>query len=367
MSQLNIDTISAPQPVKEKLTDLGASICFDKQSRKGANGWLFFGINMVHQQRVAVKFYDWGGDSKFHAEPQHLASLNAENVISIMDAAFVDTDYAYFVTPFYERGDLDDELGRGIIENLRAVSMVRDVLSGLSHLHAGNLLHRDLKPQNLLLSDEDHAIIGDFGSVKHLPDDQTTVPGSGHSLIYRPPETIKTDSYGIAGDIYQVGVLLYQLLGGVLPYEESAWLNSRQLKKYRAISDPIDRQIYATDIIKKLVSRGRVIKLSSLPPWVCTQLRRTISRACNLDPGKRYGSCSEFLARITSIRPNIRDWRIVDGCPTRYNGNVYRIVIDPKNGTYRVQKRGVGQWRFDNSFSGTSVAEIVAEIEEIIC
>jgi len=73
---------------------------------------------MVHQQRVAVKFYDWGGDPKFHAEPQHLASLNAENVISVMDAAFVDTDYAYFVTPFYERGDLDDELGRGIYENL---------------------------------------------------------------------------------------------------------------------------------------------------------------------------------------------------------------------------------------------------------
>lgn len=367
MPQLNIDTISAPQPVKDKLTDLGASICFDKQSRKGANGWLFFGTNLVHQQRVAVKFYDWGGDPKFHAEPQHLASLNAENVISVMDAAFVDKDYAYFVTPFYERGDLDDELGRGIHENLRAVSMVRDVLSGLSHLHAGNLLHRDLKPQNLLLSDDDHAIIGDFGSVKRLPDGQTTVPGSGHSLIYRPPESVQTNAYGVAGDIYQVGVLLYQLLGGDLPYEESAWLNSRQLKRYRAIADPIDRQIFATDIIKDQIARGRVIKLSTLPAWVCTQLRRTISKACNVDSERRYGSCSEFLARIALIRPNIHDWRIEDGCPTRYNGRTYRIVTDPAAGTYRVQKRGTGQWRFDNSFSGTSVAEIVAEIEEKIC
>lgn len=363
MPKLNLDNISVPTAIKSKLKDLSKSIAFDKQSRKGGNGWLFFGTNQVHSQRVAVKFYDWGGDPKFHAEPKHLSTLNSDNIIFVMDAAFVDTDYAYFVTPFHARGDLDDELERGIIENLRAVAMTRDVLSGLSHLHAANLLHRDLKPQNLLLSDDDHAIIGDFGSVKHLPDGQTTVPGSGHSLIYRPPESVQTEVYGVAGDIYQVGVLLYQLLGGYLPYEESLWLNSQQLKKYRTISDPIDRQIFANDVIKSLIERGKIINISSLPPWVCTQLRRTISKACNIDPTKRFGSCSEFLAKMNSIRPNIRDWRVEEGCPTRHGKNIYRIIYDSRNGIYRVQKRGTGQWRFDNSFNGTSVKEIVKEIE----
>jgi eukaryotic-like serine/threonine-protein kinase len=227
MPQLNIDTISAPQSVKRKLTELGASICFDKQSRKGAKRVAFLRHQSGPSTARGCEILRLGRSPQFHAEPQNLAALNADNVISVMDAAFVDTDYAYFITPFYERGDLDDELGRGIHENLRAVSMVRDVLSGLSYLHAENLLHRDLKPQNLLLTDDDHAIIGDFGSVKRIPDGQTTVPGSGQSLIYRPPESAQASVYGVTGDIYQVGVLLYQLLGGNLPYEESAWLNSR--------------------------------------------------------------------------------------------------------------------------------------------
>lgn len=367
MTTLNIDGISAPTTIKGKLKELSTSISFDKQSRKGGNGWLFFGTNILHQQRVAVKFYDWGGDPRFHAEPQHLALLNSANIISIMDAAFVDTNYAYFLTPFYERGDLDDELERGIIGNLRAVSMIRDVLSGLSHLHTVNLLHRDLKPQNILLSNDDHAIIGDFGSVKRLPDGQTTIPGSGHSLIYRPPESITTNIYGTSGDIYQVGVLLYQLLGGSLPYEESSWLSAKQLKEYHGIYDPIDRQIFADNIIKHLIAQGNIVNINSLPPWVCLQLRRTISKACNSNPENRYKTCAEFLARIASIRPNIQDWRIENGCPTYHGKAIYRIVYDSPQKIYRVQKCGRNKWHFVNSFSGTTVKEFVEDIERIIC
>lgn len=366
MSTLNLDRISAPQPIIDKLKDLSSSICFDKQSRKGSNGWLFFGINIIHKQRVAVKFYDWGGDPQFHAEPQRLALLDSENIISILDAALVNEDYAYFVTPFYQRGDLDDELMRGIHGNLRAISMVRDVLSGLSHLHAARLLHRDLKPQNILLNDDNRAVIGDFGSVKHLPEGHSIVPGSGHSLIYRPPESIQHNLYGIAGDIYQVGMLLYQLLGGKLPYEETAWLNKHQLRKYWEITDPVDRQLFATDIIKDKIKRGQIIDLSTLPPWVCQKIRRTIPKACNLNPERRYKTCSEFLAHITKIRPYIHDWRIEDGFPTCYNGKIYRIVTD-RRGINRIQKKVSGTWRFDNSFTGGTVEELVTEIEQKIC
>ena len=80
-------------------------------------------------------------------------------------------------------------------------------------------------------------LIGDFGSVKKIPEDTSTVPGSGHSLIYTPPESITSGKYGIPGDIYQIGMVLYQTLGGHLPYEESVWLNSRELKKYREMNE----------------------------------------------------------------------------------------------------------------------------------
>jgi len=87
--------------------------------------------------------------------------------------------------------------------------LTRDILSGLSFLHANKLLHRDLKPQNILLADSGSAVIGDFGSVKRLPDGHQTVPGSGHSIIYCPPESASSGTYGISGDIYQVGVTMF--------------------------------------------------------------------------------------------------------------------------------------------------------------
>lgn len=146
MPALNIDTVDAPNPIRHKLLELGRTIAFEKQSRKGANGWLFFGHHGIRDQRVAVKFYDWGGDPAFHAEPRAIVSIQSANVITVLDAAYVDAEYAFFVTPFFPLGDLDEELCRGVLGNIRAINLTQDLLSGLSYLHSGRLLHRDLKP-----------------------------------------------------------------------------------------------------------------------------------------------------------------------------------------------------------------------------
>jgi serine/threonine protein kinase len=196
-SNFNFNVLDIPTSIKEKLIELSASIEITKRSCKGSNGWLFFGQNRISKQKVALKFYDWGGEAKYHAEPKNLAAISSVNVIKILDASFVDDEYAYFLTPYYKKGDLDAEICNGIRGNIRAVSVSRDILSGLSHLHALNLLHRDLKAQNILISDDDKAIIGDFGSVKKIPEGDAAVPGSGHSLIYTPPESISSVSVNL--------------------------------------------------------------------------------------------------------------------------------------------------------------------------
>lgn len=360
---LNIEILAVPQPIKEKLRDLSQSVFIEKQSKKGACGWLFFGRNKIHNQRVAIKFYDWGGDSTYHAEPRHLAAINSENVIAIQDASLVNNDYAYFLTPFCVNGDLDVEISNGIQGNLRAVAIVRDVLAGLSHLHSANLLHRDLKAQNILVDDNSRALIGDFGSVKRIPDGSTTVPGSGHSLAYRPPESVLSQLYGITGDIYQVGILLYQLLGGYFPYEESAWLNKKQLAKYQTIEDFIDKQFFAANCIKKLIVKGKMINMATLPPWVCDPLRYTIRKACNVDPASRFLTCNEFLARLNSIRNDIHDWRIEGAVPVRYGDTKYRIVFDAKRSVYFAEKDKGAGWRKDNTLLTSTISELVPEIE----
>lgn len=363
-SNFNFDVLDIPVSIKNKLIELSSSIDINKRSRKGSSAWLFFGQNRIHKQKVALKFYDWSGEPKYHAEPKNLATINSENVIKILDASFVDGEYAYFLTPYCKNDDLDTEICKGIKGNIRAVSVARDILSGLSHLHAQNLLHRDLKAQNILISDDQKAIIGDFGSVKKIPEGNSTVPGSGHSLIYTPPESISSGLYGTPGDLYQVGVVFYQMLGGKFPYEESAWLNKLDLKKYRNIPDEIDRQIFATECIKNKIKRGQIVDISTLPPWVCIPLRRTISKACNIKPQNRFQTCSEFLSRINSIRDQIHDWKIKDGYPLRQGHCKFRILFDNKKMLHFVEKEKGSGWRKDNSFRGVTLQEIVSEIEK---
>ena len=79
----SFETLDVPKSIKIKLLQLNQNIDFTKRSRKGSNGWLFFGRNRISNQKVAVKFYDWGGDPTYHTEPKNLAVIKSKNVIQI--------------------------------------------------------------------------------------------------------------------------------------------------------------------------------------------------------------------------------------------------------------------------------------------
>ena len=102
-SNFNFDVFDVPVSIKNKLIELSSSIDINKRSRKGSSAWLFFGQNRIHKQKVALKFYDWGGDPKYHAEPKNLAAISSKNVIKILDASFVDGEYAYYLMPYCKK------------------------------------------------------------------------------------------------------------------------------------------------------------------------------------------------------------------------------------------------------------------------
>ena len=304
MGTLNIDMLSVPPPVKTVLRTLSSHIEFEKISEKGSNSYLVFGYNTLLDRKVAVKFYYWGGDKAYLAEPKNLAAIECPNIVTIFDAALLDQDYVYFITPYYENGDLERIILGELPGNAGAVEIISGILSGLTCLHSERYLHRDLKPENVFVGDDGNPLIGDFGSVKAVPDDTDTIPGSGHSLIYTPPESVKSQEYSFEGDLYQVGVILYQLLGGYLPYEETAWLNENELQEYGEFNSYVDRSIYATNIIKNRIANGTVVNVRSMPPWVCRPLRRTVSKACQQTPSKRFQSANAFLAHLPQVEAN---------------------------------------------------------------
>ncbi len=363
MSSLFIEGINAPDEIKLALNDLSKDYQINREVTKGANGYLFFGTNRILNANIAIKFYYWGGDTEYHAEPNTLAQINSENVLSVHSAGLLNNEWAYFVTPYCPAGDLDDILAQKQLGNIVAVDFTCQLLNGISHLHKRRYLHRDLKPANIYIGEAGQAVIGDFGSIKRLPEDTDSIPASSHSVLYRPPESVASNKYGFLGDVYQSGVVLFQLLGGNLPYSEISWLNKHERKHYNSLIDEVDRTIFADQCLKAKISRGKILDMSSLPPWVPDTLKRTIRKATNVIPKKRFQSASAFHVHLNNLRASVPNWVIIDGHLVLEGSRSYRIIND---GEISVQKRmNQGNWRRDNSIQAAKISEAVSAINEI--
>lgn len=360
MNKLYIEGVNAPHVIKKELQNLSKHIEFTKEATKAANGHVYFGVNRITDKGVVVKFYYWGGKQEFHAEPKHLAQIEADNVLKIQSAGLLDNAWAYFITPDCAKGDLDGLLQSTVLGNHGALDYTYQVLKGLSHLHEKRFLHRDIKPANIYLDESGSAVIGDFGSVKKIPEGQEIIPASSHSLLYRPPESVKNNCYGISGDTYQAGIVLYQLLGGALPYDGRAWLSPRDLDHYDSLPLESDQEIFVDQCITKKIALGRVLDMSTIPPWVSSQLKRLVKKACHVDPKLRFQSTSAFMAKIHEIRAATLDWQIIDGQPTLRAKTSYRII--EKSGKLRVEKRRGEDWRNDNTFAGATLKDLVEEV-----
>lgn len=159
MTTLYIDGSGAPSEIKRSLRELSKSIHFHREDSKAENGYVFFGTNRVTGIQVTLKYYYWGGKTQYHAEPRHLAQLDSENVLKILDAGLIDATWAYFVTPTCAGGDLDSALESQPLGLREAIDCVYQTLSGLSHLHGSRYLHRDIKPANLYRTDAGKVVI----------------------------------------------------------------------------------------------------------------------------------------------------------------------------------------------------------------
>ena len=360
MTSLYLDGVSAPDEIKAALHQFSKNFSFVKEDSKAANGYVFFAKNKVTNVDVVVKFYYWGGKTAYHAEPNQLAAINSPNVLSIFDAGLIDNTWAYFITPRCANGDLDDVLENTSIGNLAAIDYTYQILSGLSHLHAKRFLHRDLKPANVYVNAENKAIIGDFGSVKKLPEGHATIPASSHTILYRPPETILTSAYGITGDVYQAGIILYQLLGGFLPYDPIAYLSRGELNRLKTLCTPADESIFIDQCIKTLICSGKLLNYGTMPPWVSEAMKKIIKKATHVEHAMRFQTASSFMAKLHSIRPKILDWKVVDGHPQLSGSLSFRIIGDAA--AAQVQKKRGELWRNDNTFGIKSLSDHVAAI-----
>lgn len=337
-------------------------IQIDKYSDVGCNGELYFGVHNIFNERVALKFYYTGKAGLLHKEPQILRTIQHPNIIPILDAKNISGRYAYFLTPEIDGGDLEKYMKNTDLDTFSSLGLIQDILRGLSemHKHPNRLLHRDIKPNNILISNvTKSAIIADFGSVKYIPSSQTSITASKNSLVYKPKESILNNEFNYQSDIYQSGLIMFQLLGGYFPIAVADWLSEKDYQKSRQISNYFDQQAFIENIINNRIIKGRLIDIESLPPYVDIKLKAIVKKATHCDLKIRYKSATDFLNVIYKYKSDSINWQNSGNSYSaqKINGNRYRITNDSRGFTVEKSVKG-NPFRKVGSFCSTVMEAI---------
>ena len=160
---------------------------------------------------------------KFIKEARALAALNHKHIVRIIDV-FEENNTAYYVMDYVGGGSLADKVNSGALPEAAALRYIRQIASALDFVHGKRMMHLDVKPANILLNENDEAILIDFGLAKQYDasGSQTSTTPVGISHGYAPLEQYKQGGVGTfspATDIYSLGATLYKLLTGVTPPE----------------------------------------------------------------------------------------------------------------------------------------------------
>lgn len=214
---------------------------------------------------------------RFEAEAQLVARLQHPRIVALYDF-WREADSAYLVMPWLDGGSLAKRLLEGPLSLEETVRVVRHVAAGLDFAHSRGVIHRDVKPSNVLLDSEGNAYISDFGiALTEIPvSDEHPLPLSAGSPAYAAPEQFGGHSVGVAVDTYALAVMTYELLSGSLPWPESA-TTATLLRHHRDGLPPV-----------RLADSSVEHAVNSI-----------LARATATDPAARPATSTEFAAELS--------------------------------------------------------------------
>jgi serine/threonine protein kinase len=180
--------------------------------------------------------------SRFRREALAAARLVHPNIVQVFDFGLDETHHQHFIVMEHVPGSSCAELlrDRGHLDVEQAVDIVSQACRGLDYAHRNGVVHRDVKPGNLLVSDAGVVKLADFGIARAT--DQSSITQVGSVLgtaAYLSPEQARGEEAGPRADLYSLGVVTYQLLSGRLPYEATS-LSELALKQQRELPIPLD-------------------------------------------------------------------------------------------------------------------------------
>jgi serine/threonine protein kinase len=210
--------------------------------------------NIVAIKQICLE--DSKNKSAFLKEFNLMRKLNHINIINVFDIVLEDKNTVYLVLEYFKKGDLSRFIKGKQLEEKFVQKYTLDLKNGLEYLLTQNIVHRDLKPQNILVSDSNILKICDFGFARHFTNNMMFATICG-SPLYMAPEIINKKQYSNKSDLWSLGIIIYEMIYGEVPYKASNFIDLvNKINKY-TIFFPKSTEISdnCLDLIKKLLTK----------------------------------------------------------------------------------------------------------------
>ncbi|SEM97649.1 serine/threonine-protein kinase [Bradyrhizobium sp. OK095] len=257
--------------------------------------------------------------TEFFAESQALYASAHPNVVQVHYACF-DADHVYIAMPYYQKGSVKGLMATRFLTVREIVILGTQTLSGLHNIHSKDLVHFDVKPDNILLSPRGEALVSDFGQAKQMNFSGIAAQDRHYGKMI-PPEATVTDHFDRSFDIYQVGLTLYRMANGNDHFNQ-------QFAKYGPPAT-FDKAAFRYDL-----RNGKFPDRSSFLPHIPSTLRNVIRKCLQVDPKDRYGSAIDVANAMAGIDGPSLDWCYAPQGTTRLwtknkNGTKYDLTVNP--------------------------------------
>lgn len=251
----------------------------------------------------------------FLAEARRVAGLKHDNIVAVHDVGVVDGT-CFIVSEFVEGGSLSERLGTGAVPARDALRWAGSIADALHEAHLHGIVHRDVKPGNILIDHHGNAKLADFGIAQAATGAGDVDPSLG-TLRYMSPEQLQGGSATPRSDIYSLSLVFHEMLTGRVPYAST---NPQSLRK---------------EIIA-----GASLHSGALP----ARLRRICAKALHPDPRQRFSSAQEFSAAIRAASVN-RGWLVMLAVPALL-GAIWLATGERTAPAGHLEVTGIGTQRF---------------------
>lgn len=214
---------------------------------------------------------------RFRKEAQAVAALSHPNIVSVYDVGCSENNEHYLIMEYIEGHTLKEIIQKKAPLSLdRSLDYIHQILAGLNHAHSYGVIHRDIKPQNIMITNDGQVKIMDFGLAMNLTDTTITYDTSIFgSVYYIAPEIAQKGSGDERVDLYSTGIVLYEMLTGKLPFTGDS---------------PISIALQHVD--------GKYVPIDEIDDDIPYEVARIVDKAMSVNPRTRYANAGIMMSDI---------------------------------------------------------------------